>query len=71
MAVKKKAGKVIGQVQGLKIRQTNQTSTLKGKTITKSTQIGIFRGKTQLESGFKNRESAILRAGELNSKIVK
>jgi hypothetical protein len=71
MAVKKTAGKVIGQVQGLKIRQTNQTSTLKGKTITKSTQIGIFRGKTQLESGFKNRESAILRAGELNSKIVK
>jgi hypothetical protein len=71
MAVKKTAGKVIGQVQGLKIRQTNQTATLKGKTVTKSTQIGIFRGKTQLESGFKNRESAILRAGELNSKIVK
>jgi len=71
MAVKKTTGKVIGQVQGLKIRQTNQTTTVKGKNVTKSTLIGIFRGKNQLESGFKNRESAIIRATELNSKIVK
>lgn len=71
MAVKKTTGKVIGQVQGLKIKQTNQTTTVKGKNVTKSTLIGIFRGKNQLESGFKNRESAIIRATELNSKIVK
>ena len=45
MAIKKNVGKVIGQVQGLKIRQTNQTATVKGKTTTKSTQIGIFQGK--------------------------
>lgn len=71
MAVKKTSGKVIGQVQGLKIRQTNQTTTIKGQSVTKSTQIGIFRGKNQLETGFKNKESAIVRASELNSKIVK
>ncbi len=71
MAVKKNVGKVIGQVEGLKIRQTDKTATVKGKTITKSTEIGIFRGKNVVETGFKNRETAILRAKELKSQIVK
>lgn len=71
MAVKKNAGKVIGQVDGLKIRQTNKTATVKGKLVTKSTEIGIFRGKNVVETGFKNRETAILRAKEIKSQIVK
>lgn len=71
MAIKKNVGKVIGQVEGLKIRQTNKTSTVKGKTVTKSTEIGIFRGKNLVESGFKNKEVAISRAKEIKSQIVK
>lgn len=70
MAIKKNAGKVIGQFEGFKVRQINQTATVKGKTVTKSTQIGIFQGKTVLETGFKNREVALLRAKELKSKIL-
>lgn len=71
MAVNKNASKVIGQVEGLKIRQTNKTATVKGKLVTKSTEIGIFRGKNVVETGFKNRETAILRAKEIKSQIVK
>lgn len=71
MAIKKNAGKVIGQVEGLKIRQMDKTATVKGKTVTKSTEIGIFRGKNVVETGFKNREVAILRAKEIKSQIVK
>jgi hypothetical protein len=71
MAVKKNVGKVIGQVQGLRVRQIDQTSTVKGKIFTKSTQIGIFNGKKQIESGFKTKESALLRAKEMVSQIVK
>ncbi len=71
MAVKKNAGKVIGQVEGLKIRQTDKTATVKGKLVTKSTEIGIFRGKNLVETGFKNKEVAILRAKEIKSQIVK
>ena len=71
MAIKKNAGKVIGQVEGLRIRQTNKTATVKGKLVTKSTEIGIFKGKTLVETGFKNKEVAILRAKEMKSQIVK
>lgn len=71
MAIKKNAGKVIGQVEGLKIRQIDQTATVKGKTVTKSTQIGIFQGKNMVEIGFKNRETALIRAREIKSQIVK
>lgn len=71
MAVKKNSGKVIGQVMGLKVRQINKTSVVKGKTVTKGTEIGIFRGKNMVETGFKNRESAIVRANQLKSEIVK
>jgi hypothetical protein len=71
MAVKKSVGKVIGQVEGLKIRQTDKTATVKGKIVTKSTEIGIFRGKSVVETGFKNKEVAILRAKEIKSQIVK
>ena len=71
MAIKKNVGKVIGQVEGLKIRQTDQTATVKGKTFTKSTKIGIFQGKNMVETGFKNREVALIRAKEIKSQIVK
>ena len=71
MAIKKNSGKVIGQVEGLKIRQINKTSTVKGKLVTKSTEIGIFKGKNMVETGFKNRETAIVRAKEIKSQIVK
>jgi hypothetical protein len=71
MAVKKNYGKIIGQVEGLKVRQIDKTASVKGKTVTKSSEIGIFRGKTMVETGFKNREVAMLRAKEMKSQIVK
>jgi hypothetical protein len=71
MAVKKNSGKVIGQVEGLKIRQMDKTATVKGKLVTKTSEIGIFRGKNMVETGFKNREVAISRAKEMKSQIVK
>ena len=67
MTGKKNLGKVIGQVQGLRIRQMDKTSTVKGKVTTSSTQIGIFKGKTMVESGFSNKETAINRAKEMIS----
>jgi hypothetical protein len=71
MAIKKNVGKVIGQVEGLKIRQTDKTASVKGKLVTKSTEIGIFRGKNVVETGFKNKETALIRAKEIKSQIVK
>ncbi len=71
MAIKSKLGKVIGQVEGLKIRQTNKMATVKGKLVTKSTEIGIYKGKNLVETGFKNKEVAIVRAKEIKSQIVK
>jgi hypothetical protein len=71
MGTKKNLGKVIGQVEGMRIRQIDKISTVKGKLVTKKTEIAIFQGKTQLESGFKNREVAIVRANEMKSQIVK
>lgn len=71
MGAKRNVGKVIGQVEGLKIRQINKTATVKGKNVTKSTEISIFQGKNVVETGFKNRELALLRAKEIKSKIVK
>ncbi len=70
MTGKKNLGKVIGQVQGLRIRQVVKTSTVKGKVATASTQIGIFKGKTMVESGFSNKEAAIVRAKEMTSQKV-
>ena len=67
MAIKKSFGKVIGQVEGLKVRQMDKTSTVKGKVVTVGTTIGIFKGKNMVESGFKNKEVAITRAKELKS----
>jgi len=66
MAVKKNLGKVIGQVNGFRIRQTNQTTVNRGKEVTKSTQIGLWAGKKLVESGFKNLNSAVTRAIEIS-----
>ena len=71
MGAKRNIGKVIGQVEGLRIRQIDKTATVKGKLLTKSTEISIFRGKNLVESGFKSKDVAILRAKEIKSKIVK
>ena len=67
MAIKKSFGKIIGQVEGLKIRQIDKTSTVKGKLVTVGTTIGIYQSKNMVESGFKNKEVALTRAKELKS----
>jgi hypothetical protein len=38
---------------------------------TKATTIGIYTGKKMVETGFKTKESAIVRAKEIQSQIVK
>ena len=64
-------GKVIGQIGGLRVRQVETTGQVNNKTVTKSTTIGIYSGKKMIETGFKNKESAIIRAKEIQSQIVK
>jgi hypothetical protein len=64
-------GKVIGQIGGLRVRQVETTGQVNNKTVTKSTTIGIYSGKKMIETGFKNKESAILRAKEIQAKLVK
>ena len=60
MATKRvNVGKVIGQVGGLRVRQTETVGLVGNKTVTKSTTIGIYTGKKMIETGFKNKESAI------------
>jgi hypothetical protein len=63
-------GKVIGQVGGFRIRQKQNLGRV-GKEVTKSTSIGIFTGKKMVETGFKTKESALIRAQEIQSQIVK
>lgn len=70
MTGKKNIGKVIAQVQGLRIRQFDKTVVVKGKVATSSTQIGIFKGKTMVESGFSNKNVAVQRATEMSSKVT-
>jgi hypothetical protein len=64
-------GKVIGQVGGFRIRQKQNLGRVGGKEVTKSTSIGIFTGKKMVETGFKTKESALIRAQEIQSQIVK
>ncbi len=71
MANVKNSGKVIGQVGGYRIRQTVKVGRVGSKVQTTGTTIGIYTGKNMIESGFKNKESAILRATQLQSQIVK
>jgi hypothetical protein len=71
MATKRvNVGKVIGQVGGLRVRQTESVGKVGNKMATKSTSIGIYTGKKMVETGFKTKESAIIRAKEI-SQIVK
>ena len=70
MAVKKNLGKVIGQVNGFRIRQSNQTTVNRGKEVTKSTQIGLYAGKKLVQSGFKNLETAMATAKEISQKSL-
>lgn len=71
MATAKNTGKVIGQVGGYRIRQTPKVGRVGTKTQTTGTVIAIYTGKNVIESGFKNKESAIVRAKQLQSQIVK
>jgi len=72
MATKRvNVGKVIGQVGGLRVRQTETTGKVGNKMATKATTIGIYTGKKMVETGFKSKESAIVRAKEIQSQIVK
>ncbi len=69
-------GKVIAQVGGLRIRQKlvfgYVTAVGSKEKIRKcqSTTIGIFAGKKMIETGFKNKEAAILRAKEIETQMV-
>ena len=75
MATKRvNVGKVIGQVGGLRVRQTEsvgKVGKVGNKMATKATTIGIYTGKKMVETGFKSKESAIVRAKEIQSQIVK
>lgn len=71
MANVKNSGKVIGQVGGYRIRQIAKVGRVGNKVQTTGTVIGIYTGKNVVESGFKNKESAVLRARQLESQIVK
>jgi len=72
MATKRvNVGKVVGQVGGLRVRQTETIGRVGNKMATKSTSIGIYTGKKMVETGFKTKESAIVRAKEIQSQIIK
>jgi hypothetical protein len=67
MKKSKNIGSVIGQVGGFRIRQkANLTSgaNVKVRQVI-STEIGIYKGKTVVESGFKSKAEAIERAKTL------
>ena len=67
MKKSKNIGSVIGQVGGYRIRQkSNLTSgaNVKVRQVV-STEIGIFKGKTMVETGFKSKAEAIERAKNL------
>ena len=72
MATKRvNVGKVVGQVGGFRVRQTETIGRVGNKMSTKSTSIGIYTGKKMVETGFKTKESAIVRAKEIQSQIIK
>lgn len=68
MATKQKnLGKVVGQVMGLRVRQTPGTKTRSGSQPGK---IAIFAGKNQIEGPFKTKELAMVRAMEIQSQKI-
>lgn len=67
MTSKGKMGKVVGQVMGLRVRQTPGQKTRSGST---PGQIAIFAGKNKVEGPFKSKEAAMSRAKELVSQKV-
>ena len=63
MATKKiNLGKVIANVQGMKVRQIQEFTGREGERKVSGTTIGIYRGKNMVETGFKNKQSAVERA---------
>ena len=69
-------GTVIAQVGGLRIRQkqifgmvTIEGSRAKVRQL-QGTNIGIFAGKKMIENGFKNKETAMARAAEIDAQMV-
>lgn len=68
MATKQKnLGKVVGQVMGLRVRQTEGAKTRSGS---QPGQIAIFAGKNQVEGPFKTKELAMARAKEIQSNKI-
>lgn len=66
MAVKKKnLGKVIADVQGMKVRQIQEFTGREGDRKVSGTTIGIYRGKNMVETGFKNKQEAVNRASSM------
>ena len=67
MKKSKNIGNVIGQVGGFRIRlKANLTAgaNVKVRQVV-STEIGIYKGKTMVESGFKSKAEAMERAKSL------
>jgi len=65
MATKQKnLGKVVGQVGGLRVRQTAGVKTRSGS---QPGQIAIFAGKRKVDGPFKTKELAMVRAKEIQS----
>jgi hypothetical protein len=60
-------GRVIGQVGGFRIRQKSNMTPGANVKVRKvvSTEIGIFKGKKMVESGFKSKAEAMERAKSL------
>lgn len=65
MVKKSSVGKVIGQVQGFKIRQKQSFSGGDKNRKVTGQDIGIYRGKKIVESGFKTKQEAIKRAQKM------
>jgi hypothetical protein len=67
MSKGKSVGNVIGQVGGFRIRQTSKLTTGANVKVRKvvSTEIGIFKGKNMVETGFKSKAEAMERAKSL------
>ena len=67
MSKGKNIGNVIGQVGGFRIRQKANVTAGANVKVRKvvSTEIGIYKGKKVVETGFKNKAEAIERAKSL------
>lgn len=54
-----KKSKVIGQLQGYRVKQVYSWSQVKGISKLASSTIAVFKSKNQIEDGFKTKEDAM------------